>query len=57
MRDSLSVLAYTVSYIHHGIVAHANKFLTCQFELLVSGGNDEEQTALKWTGVPTQSQP
>jgi len=36
-----------VSYIHHGPVAHRNKFPSCQCELLVSCGNDEDQTALK----------
>ena len=36
-----------VSYIHHGPVAHRNKFPSCQCELLVSCGNDDDQTALK----------
>ena len=36
-----------LTYIHHGLVGHRNKFPSCQCELLVSCGNDEDQTALK----------
>jgi len=36
-----------VSYIHHCLVAHRNKFPSCQCELLISCGNDEDQRALK----------
>jgi hypothetical protein len=36
------------SYIYHGLVGNRNKFPSCQCELLVSCGNDEGQTALKW---------
>jgi hypothetical protein len=35
------------SYIHHGPVGNRNKFPSCQCEILVSCGNDENQTALK----------
>jgi hypothetical protein len=42
------VILYELSYIHHGLVAHRNKFPSCQFELLVSWSNNEDQTTLKW---------
>ena len=36
-----------LTYIHHGFVGHRNKFSSCQCELLVGCGNDENQAALK----------
>jgi hypothetical protein len=42
------VLQYECSYIQHGLVAHGNKFPSFQCKLLISCGNDDEQTALKW---------
>ena len=36
------------SYIQHGLVGNRNKFPSCQCELLISWGNGEDQSALKW---------
>jgi hypothetical protein len=49
-QDFLCRLTRTIynSYNLNGRVAHRNQFLSCQFELFISCGKDEEQTALKW---------
>ena len=36
------------SYIQDGLVGDRNKFPSCQCELLISWGNCEDQSALKW---------
>ena len=47
MECHFNVVNCEYSYIQRGLVQDRNKFPSCQCELLVSCGNDENQTALK----------
>jgi len=39
------------SYIQRGLVGDRNKFPSCQWELLVNCGIDENQTSLEWERI------